>query len=324
MLIGYNIRMPKSAINTRVIGNVKISLYPESSQYLYSDGDVEEKLLKLFSAKDAENKRRDLLSQRPTWPESYHLSYARENLLNWLDFTNTKTALEVGAGCGALTKVLLDNIEQVTALELSERRATILATRFQSAKNLDVVACNIMSFPLKNTFDLITSIGVTEYSPSYIDSDNPPYAYLSKLRSLLNPGGMLILAIENKLGLKYWTGAAEDHTGKIYEGIHGYPNTGDKVITFSRLELLNELNSAGYRDIEFYYPYPDYKLPSIIYSDLYYPGLNDTAFPVGLLPSPSTDRQRELFFSEAMAMNSIQSAGLFCEFSNSFLVLAYA
>ena len=30
------------------------------------------------------------------------------------------------------------------------------------------------------------------------------------------------MAIENKLGLKYWSGCKEDHTGRYFEGVSKY------------------------------------------------------------------------------------------------------
>lgn len=36
---------------------------------------------------------------------------------------------------------------------------------------------------------------------------------LNMLKPFLKENGKVLLAIENKFGLKYWCGAAEDHTG---------------------------------------------------------------------------------------------------------------
>ena len=44
------------------------------------------------------------------------------------------------------------------------------------------------------------------------------------------------MAIENKLGLKYFAGCKEDHVGRMFEGIEGYKNTSG-VETFSKREL---------------------------------------------------------------------------------------
>mgnify|MGYP006938600231 CR=1 FL=1 len=34
-----------------------------------------------------------------------------------------------------------------------------------------------------------------------------------------------MIAIENRLGLKYWAGCTEDHVGKYFEGLENYPDT---------------------------------------------------------------------------------------------------
>jgi SAM-dependent methyltransferase len=310
--------------SVRKIGNVKILEFPESKSSAYSDGEVENQLLEIFQSKESEQKRQAILEAEPRWPEMYHLSYGRENILSWMEFKKKGSALEFGGGCGALTGVLTRNFREVVSIELSSRRSKVMATRHRDASNLTIVAANIMTYEPESKFDAITAIGTVEYSPSYIHAPDPVMALLTKLRSMLAPGGSLVIAIENKFGLKYWTGAAEDHTGAVYESIHDYPNHSNKVLTFSRKEMKGVLDKAGFKSSYFYYPYPDYKLPILIYSDDYYPGKDGVKFPYGLLPAPGTDRQRELFMSEPMAMRSLEKAGLFREFSNSFLVVANA
>ena len=60
--------------------------------------------------------------------------------------------------------------------------------------------------------------------------------YLEKINRLLKPGGKILIAIENRLGLKYFAGRREDHVGREFVGIEGYPGI-DFVETFSKLEL---------------------------------------------------------------------------------------
>ena len=91
----------------------------------------------------------------------------------------------------------------------------------------------------------------------------------------------------------------------------------------SNLEELKDLvNKAGLKDIYFYYPFPDYKLPNFVYSDDYYPGISGCSFPLETLPSPNPDQPRELFFEESAFMNILERNGLFPDFSNSFLIEA--
>ena len=180
---------------------------------------------------------------------------------------------------------------------------------------------------LEEKFSYITLIGVFEYAQSYMSGEDPsgdetssrqdPYRrMLDCVCRHLAPGGKLVLAIENKLGMKYWAGCQEDHIGAYFSGLEGYPGN-DSVRTFSRKELKDLLHSAGLTRTTFYYPYPDYKLPLTIYSDKFLPAegeLNDYF--------ANFDRERLGLFSEPKVYDSVIRAGLFPEFSNSFLVIA--
>jgi hypothetical protein len=139
---------------------------------------------------------------------------------------------------------------------------------------------------------------------------------LRRVKQFLKPGGKLIVAIENKYGLKYWAGAREDHTGRNFDGIEGYHDV-EKVRTFSRNMLEKLLKEAGFGNNQFYYPLPDYKLPLEVYSGDYLPGK-------GALRemSPSYDQNRMAYFNEVAAFDSICEDGLFEQFANSFLVIS--
>ena len=58
--------------------------------------------------------------------------------------------------------------------------------------------------------------------------------------------------------------------GREFVGIEGYPGI-DFVETFSKPELEQILQENGFSKFKFYYPYPDYKFPAVIYSDEYLP-----------------------------------------------------
>ncbi len=88
---------------------------------------------------------------------------------------------------------------------------------------------------------------------------------LKKVRGSLKDGGKAIIAIENKMGMKYFSGAAEDHTGVAFDGINNYINTSGAV-TFSKPELTNLLTECGFENLHFYYPMPDYQIAG---SDLF-------------------------------------------------------
>ena len=301
------------------VGKVKVLELPGSTSKEYSDGDSEDVLLKLFESPDAEDRRQKVLAQNPEWRIKYHLAYTRENLLNWYEFPADSKVLEVGAGCGALTG-LLAKCCKVDALDISLRRSMINAHRNRDSENVRVIVGNMQDLGDKADYDYVTSIGVLEYSGRFIEKNEPHLFFLKQMQRQLKNGGVLILAIENQLGIKYWSGSREDHTGQLFDSIEDYPNyTG--IRTFGRLELEQLLIKAGFNHSDFYYPFPDYKMPIDIYSDDYQPG-DDGAISSDLFPTPAPDQQRFYLFAEDLAMGSIAKNKLFSHFANSFLVFA--
>lgn len=280
---------------------------------LYSDGAVEDQILEALEAgKTAEQ----LLKDNSDWAVLYHLSDIRHNLLEWYDFKQEGTLLEIGSGCGALTGLFCEKVSQVTCIELSQKRSRINALRNHAYDNFEIMVGNFQDIEISQKYDYVTLIGVLEYAPSYINSSRPFADMLQKVRGFLKPNGKLIIAIENKLGLKYWAGATEDHTGRMFDGLKDYQGV-DSVRTFARKELEELLKENGYNTAEFYYPVPDYKMPMTIYSDEYLP-------ETGELRNITTpyDRERYELFDEEIAYDEICREGQFPLFANSFLVMA--
>ena len=175
----------------------------------------------------------DVLARENEWALLYHLSPIRENLLEWYDFGEGKSLLEIGAGCGGITGLFCKKCDRVVAIDLSKRRSMINATRNRNFDNLEIMVGNFEDIQIEEKFDYVTLIGVLEYSIYYINSPSPFVDMLKKAKSYLKPGGKLIVAIENKYGIKYWAGAREDHTGNLMDGIMGYSGV-ERVRTFSK------------------------------------------------------------------------------------------
>lgn len=294
------------------IGSVTLNerFYRGSDQY--SDGDIEDTLLRIVQENDSYE---DVLTREDNWALLYHLSPMRENLLEWYDFGEGKSLLEIGAGCGGVTGLFCRKCGRVVAIDLSRRRSLINAYRNKDAGNLEIMLGNFEDIRLDEKFDFVTLIGVLEYSIYYIDSPSPFVDMLKRARGFLKPGGKLIVAIENKYGIKYWAGAREDHTGNLADGLEGYSGV-ERVRTFSKDGLEALLSKAGLSSWEFYYPLPDYKLPTEIYSQKRLP----KAYPFAA-NSPNYDRDRYSFFDEAKVMDELIREGKFEMFANSYLVI---
>ncbi len=291
----------------------KLDLTYYSGTDLYSDGDVEDELLEAVLTHDDIE---EYLMTSDNWAHLYHLSPIREHILDWYEFDKNATVLEIGSGCGAITGLLCEKTRQVTCIDLSKKRSVINACKNAKYDNFQIVVGNFQDIELKEKFDYVTLIGVFEYSICYMGGDKPFEAMLEKVKKYLKPGGKLIIAIENKYGLKYFSGAREDHTGRFFDGLENYAAT-DRVRTFSRATLVNMLEKSGFESNEFYYPFPDYKLPDCIFSDSYLPTKGQLRYP-----TVSYDRDRYELFNERQVYDSLCEDGMFKEMANSFLIIS--
>lgn len=303
---------------TEKIGGVRLdySLYP--GEDFYCDGAVEDELLDIVKHRSAAEYA-DIIAERKSWPILYHLSPLRGNILEWVPFPAGKTAkvLEVGSGCGAITGVLSGKAASVTCVELSKKRSLINAYRHRERDNITIHVGNFKDIEpgLPADFDFICLTGVFEYGQDYIGGDAPYEDYLKLLLPHLAEGGRILIAIENKYGLKYFAGCREDHLGTYFSGIENY-REGRGVRTFGRGGMERILRDCGVEEYHFYYPYPDYKFMKMLYSDDYLPGKGELSDNLR-----NFDRDRMLLFDEKSAFDGIAEEGLFPVFSNSYLVV---
>jgi 2-polyprenyl-3-methyl-5-hydroxy-6-metoxy-1,4-benzoquinol methylase len=308
------------------IYNVKDSTWIRSGYdgIAYSDGDdVEQRIASIIvTASDISVLSSELRQYCTDWPSIYHLSGTRANILRPFESSLRGDILEIGAGCGAITRYLGECGGDVLALEGSPRRAAVARERTRDLKNVTIVCDNFEQFQYDGRFDVVTLIGVLEYANLYSKAENPTSAMLERAQSFLKPNGKLIIAIENKLGLKYFAGAPEDHVGIHMYGIEGrYRN--DQPQTFGRRELAHLIEQAGFTAIDFLAPFPDYKLPMSIVTER---GFSSYEFDAVTLIRQSVRLDPQLpavlAFSPELVWASLAKNGLALDFSNSFLVVA--
>lgn len=300
-----------------IIGNIKLDYTYYSGKDLYSDGAVENELLEIVK-NYTEKEFNQIIFERKSWPILYHLSTQRQNLLEWLPIKKTDRILEIGAGCGAISGILAKKAEAVDCIELSKMRSTINAYRNKEHDNITISVGNFEDIEpnITQKYDYITLIGVLEYAQLYIASANPYEEFLTMIRKHLNKNGKIVIAIENKLGLKYWAGCKEDHVQTYFSSIENYPEKRN-IRTFSKRELEEMFQKIGIDKYEFYYPYPDYKLPTTIYSKERLPHKGELNENIR-----NFDQDRLVLFDEAKVFDTIIDEKMFPMFSNSFLILA--
>lgn len=240
----------------------------QSEAFNYSDGDVVENVIlnAIQHAKDVSLGSIELSSKINDWPTRYHLSAQRADLLRPLENLFNGDILEIGSGCGAITRYLGECGANLTALEGSYRRAVITAARCRDLTNVHVYSENFDVFETNKKFDVITLIGVFEYFSQFVNEKYPQEAMLNKIKGMLKSDGVLIIAIENQLGLKYLAGAPEDHLNIPYAGIENqYQKKGP--MTYGKKRIEKYLNDTDFGRVDFLYPFPDYKFPLTVVSE---------------------------------------------------------
>jgi glycosyltransferase involved in cell wall biosynthesis/SAM-dependent methyltransferase len=297
----------------------------ENLDFSYSDGESMENLLFdiVSNTEDISLGSKELHSHINSWPTLYHLTGQRADLLRPISDTLEGDILEIGCGCGAITRYLGELGNNVIALEGTKKRAEITASRCRDLENVKIVCDNFEKFQSSKKFDAVTLIGVLEYAQVYIESDDAIQLILEKAKSFLKPNGKLIIAIENQLGLKYFAGAPEDHLGIPFAGIEN-EYTEDSVITFGKKTVEKVVSKSGFTNIEFLYPFPDYKLPLSVLTSK---GANDSKLNVSDLIKFNTDyhqngEEHDRSFDTTNAFSVIAENGLVEDLANSFLIIA--
>jgi 2-polyprenyl-3-methyl-5-hydroxy-6-metoxy-1,4-benzoquinol methylase len=288
----------------------------------YSDGSRNEQYIAkvIESSSDISSNSTELESKINGWVSKYHLSMDRVNAYRDVKFSDTDVVLEVGAGCGSITRFLAEKVKHVVAVEGSHVRAGIIKSRVRDLENVTVVCSPFQDLQYKTKFDYIVCNGVYEYSGSFVN-EKDPYDYILKLfRGLLSDDGVLIIAIENKFGLKYFTSSREDHTNIMFDGIEGYCHHPNKVETFGIVELVSKIKKE-FKFIDTLIPLPDYKFPKALISEKMINTVNTQALFSSFVASDYITYTPPLF-NEKIVYQELSKNDMLIPFSNSFMLFS--
>jgi len=293
----------------------------------YTDGKAAEAYIrtKVEKATDISSTSPELQAASRDWSSRYHFSPTRGNLFRALSLRSNIKVLELGSGCGAITRPLGEMGAQVTAVEGSHDRARITSLRCRDLDNVEVVSGNFDDLSFDKRFDMVTLIGVLEYSHLFCRGEEDPFSTVLKSAwESLEDDGVLVIAIENKLGIKYMSGCGEDHLGKRFIGIEGYPDD-EGAKTFGKAELINLVESCGFEHNELLLPFPDYKLPTTLINSKACSPKDASRFNLTdwcRQPYEDYTNQREYLFDDHLALDSMAANGLLADHANSFLLIA--
>lgn len=215
----------------------------------------------------------------------------RQSLIEWYPFDKNDEVVLINGGDSFLDEL----IKSRSRLTIIDEYKSLLSC-LEDGNKFDVVI-------MYDLYDACIrwNVGINELVKSLID-----------IKQL---NGTLFIAMENKLGMKYWAGCQEEHFGGYYVGIEDYSSWSDKVHPLSKKEIEDIFDGFDV-DYKFYYPYPDYKYPTMLFTDECLPKEGELFRNIR-----NIDRDRYVMFDEKKAFDSVIKAGLFPEFSNSYLML---
>lgn len=252
------------------------------------------------------------------------LSHIRWNILEPADITDGEEVLELDGQNGILTEYLSKKAKSVTAIVCSPEEASLIKCRLNDTSNVSVrIAGGSDNDSPGRLYDVITLTGVrrTFYEQltgrqchSYKELTESYKWLLNASYELLKPGGRIIIAINNRLGLQYLNGKKDACSPGLFDTVTGSPDIIEYALSKNTLAgLLSELAPSG---ISFYYPVSDYRYARAIFSDSYLPMTGD------IRPTSMNDTDsRYWLFDENKAFDLICEEGLFEVFANSYLVI---
>lgn len=283
----------------------------------YEDGGENYVLSSMKKSQDVSAFSEELEGKIIDWPSDYHFSSERLNLLSFIDIEPGISVLDIGGGTGIISRFLAEKGCKVTLLEGEIKRAQAAAERLREFEDAEIIVGELFAIPDGKQFDLIVICGVLEYIGNLSSNE-----WLRKVAQFLKPDGSIVLAIENKFGLKYWLGYPEDHTGKVMDSLMDFQGK-DSPRTYTSLELADKLLGAGMKSINFMYPFPDYKKPLQIITENGLLKLTKSEI-INLISHPFANHAGASIFNcdEKLIFSTVVQAGQLKSMANSFIVIA--
>ncbi len=249
----------------------------------YSDGlSHEQALLSVLNkTQDLRWCSTELQAHCNNWVMQYHLSPLRSQVISALSLPESGPILEIGCGCGAISRYLGDCGYSVDAIEGSDQRAALARHRCKGLDHVQIYHANARKLNLPSRhYAAVLFIGVLEYAGAFAEQGISPeqevVAALQQVIPALQDHGVIIIAIENRLGFKYIAGAREDHYAVANIGLYDYPAHDGAlwqryggIKTWDLQQWTTLIDQVGGLHKRLYYPFPDYKLPQVLLADTF-------------------------------------------------------
>lgn len=213
------------------------------------------------------------------WLEQIVLSPSRSLFLELLPLSGSDVVLDIGSGWGQLTRELARRAKAVVSVEPNPERLTIneqICAQEQISNICFFQSSDCTAFLKDESFDFILLCGVYEWLAQEQSGDprSVQQQLLHRFQKLLKPGGTVIIAIENRVGLKYLLGENDDHSSVRHVSYLPYAEAKAmfetetlrelRAFTYSQKEYQQQLTANGFENVKFFAAFPDYKIPQCI------------------------------------------------------------
>ena len=244
----------------------------------------------------------------------YAFSPLRENLFEWVEFEPSARILQIGSDYGSYTGILAEQAKEVVVLDPRDENLEVNRIRHGERENVIYVRGDLREQMQSNskvykpkTADMETATDILSKPFDYIVlgtflsqvKKEEAAGLLREAADHLKPGGVMVAAVENETGVRYWMGAEKMEHSYLESEFRG---------------LFTELIQTWGGTFTMYYPVPDYRYPVAVYSDHYLPETGDVTNISARLDGPGF-----WFGSEEEAMAKACQNGMFTKFNNSFL-----
>lgn len=211
---------------------------------------------------------------------------SRTSWIPLLGANKDSVVLDIGSGYGAITHGLASTFREVYSIEAIPERIEFTSVRLkqEGLNNVRLIqaSANELPFPQK-LFDLVIVNGVLEWVGEWDQNGSPAEVqsrFLRKICSVLKPGGLLLVGIENRIGYNMLRGAGDHsavpytslmprwmasfvlrHSKRAHHRTRLNPKREYRTYTYSEFGYRKILTKSGFRDLTFYYADPGYNKP---------------------------------------------------------------
>lgn len=117
-------------------------------------------------------------------------------------------------------------------------------------------------------YDYVLIVGMLAKANEFIDSENPRLDLLNKAKEYLKEDGKILIAEDNKFGMKNWNGKRDLDGSLDYRELTRSYNSKENGL-LAKHQIKDLLKQVGILNNKFYYMFPDFNIPNVIFTDKY-------------------------------------------------------